>query len=63
MSIEAYLHEQGYSYTGPGNLYQVTFFELASLSEGRRLLSLITDGVTGKEEEELDRMAAALENA
>jgi len=39
----------------------VTFFEIASLSEGRRILGLVADGVTSAEEAELNRLAEELE--
>tara|TARA_R110000851_G_scaffold203781_4_gene355683 strand:- start:636 stop:794 length:159 start_codon:yes stop_codon:yes gene_type:complete len=51
----------GYKFTGPGNLYQVTFFEISSLSEGKRILSLKADGVSPAEEAMLDSMAVSLE--
>ena len=59
-ALEAFLHSIGYKYTGPGNLYQITFFEIASLTEGKRILALIADGVTPGEETELNRLAAEL---
>jgi len=43
-------------------LYQVTFFELSSLSQGKRIIALRADGVTSGEEAELNRLAEELEN-
>lgn len=40
----------------------MTFFEIASLAEGKRILGLIASGVTGAEERELNRLAAELES-
>lgn len=51
------MHQLGYKYTGPGNLYDVTFFEILSLSEGQKLLTLDADGVKSSEESYLDRFA------
>lgn len=41
-------------------MYQVTFFELLMLSEGRRIMALIADGVTPAEEKRLNEIAAEL---
>ena len=43
-------------------MYQVTFFEIETLAEGQRVLSLIKDGVTAGEEAELNRLAEELES-
>ena len=40
----------------------MTFFEIASLSEGRRILSMVAGGVTSGEEAKLNRMAEELAN-
>lgn len=57
LEIEAWLHSIGYQYTGPGNLYGVSFIEIQDLSKGQRLLALTTDGVTIGEEAMLDKLA------
>ena len=40
----------------------MTYFEISSLMEGRRVMKMISDGVTSGEEAELKRLAAELEN-
>jgi len=61
-ALEAYLHQLGYKYTGPGNLYQVTFFEIANLSKGKRIMALMADGVSPMEEAALNKLAEQLED-
>lgn len=39
----------------------MTFFEIANLSDGRRIMALIADGVSSSEEVELNRLAKELE--
>ena len=57
IQLEAWLHGLGYQYTGPGNLYDVTFFEVDDLTEGQRLLRLTNDGVKSGEEQMLNSLA------
>ncbi len=61
LQCEAWLHTLGYQYTGPGNLYGVTFIEIANLLEGNRLLKMSSEGVTLGEEQMLDQIAERLE--
>jgi hypothetical protein len=60
LEVEAWLHSLGYKFTGPGNLYGVTFIEIHTLSEGTRLLRLTQEGVTVGEQDMLDQFAERL---
>lgn len=60
LQVEAWLHSLGYRYTGPGNLYGVTFIEIGDLMEGNRLLRMSQEGVTLGEEQMLDEFAERL---
>ena len=60
LEVEAWLHSIGYKFTGPGNLYGMTFIEIENLLEGQRLLRMTAEGVTKGEEDMLDQFAEAL---